>query len=174
MQKAKDLKLSLVSPLDYSFSLRYATKSREEYITFTFRARSVIECKMWYLALYKILPTTAKQTCSPFCEVNIPFLGVQVHLPLAAAASSDEGIRYDITLDDVRDATLAVLRKEGGWDTSKQRTLMREDLDICWRRENRIEWVYWRNSYRDGLRTDLVVGPQLIEQVSIHRRLGTH
>ena len=186
-QYTKNLRLYLHSPLDYTFCIRYPYKaSRDAYITLTFCARSMTLSQEWYLALYKILPDQCKPICSPWCEVNIPMMDLQVRLPLVKILNTDSNnkneLRYDITLDSVKRAVLAILDKkenatisddidhDGVNNSSSSKTMMKtltgENLAMCWTRESRTEWVYWKDSLLDNSAAiNTVISPQHIEQV---------
>ncbi|KAI9316523.1 hypothetical protein BX666DRAFT_251608 [Dichotomocladium elegans] len=158
-------RFGLLSPLDYTFFVRYPiTESRHMAAMFSFRALSVTLCREWYMMLYRLLPENAKPVCSPWCEVHISMLDMQVRLPLWSSQNSD--IRYDITLQSVQEAVLDVLEKDERWSKELASKLgERKDLAMCWTRGNRTEWVYWRNSAQHAhKRIDLVVSPQHIEQ----------
>ncbi|KAI7854563.1 hypothetical protein BDC45DRAFT_129511 [Circinella umbellata] len=182
-QYTKNLRLYLHSPLDYTFCIQYPYKqSGNTYITLTFRARSVTLSQEWYLALYKILPDQCKPVCSPWCEVNIPMMDIQVRLPLVKILDTNShnkhDLRYDITLDSVKHAVLGILDKKEGAIVSGDKStntssnidtmiknFKEEDLAMCWTRNNRTEWVYWKNSLLDNSRAiNTVISPQHIEQ----------
>ncbi|KAI9248810.1 hypothetical protein BDA99DRAFT_445908 [Phascolomyces articulosus] len=170
----KYLRLYLHSPLDYTFCIRYPYKqSREECITLTFRARSMTLSQEWYLALYKILPEQCKPVCSPWCEVNIPMMDLQVRLPLVKMEGGNNNnnnpmdlLRYDISLESVKHAVLAVLEKSQVTNSSTNWSVLdKEDLAMCWTRGNRTEWTYWTHSLLDQSRNiNHVISPQHIEQ----------
>ncbi|ORZ02787.1 Pleckstrin homology domain-domain-containing protein [Syncephalastrum racemosum] len=162
---AKQLHLSLVSPLDYTFSLRFASRKASEFVTFTFQAPSMTLCQEWYLALYRLIPATARRSCPLWCEVHIPLMDTSVRLPLAVGSSSDDNIRYDITLESIRQAVLNVLEHDETWSKLVATQLDRTDLSMCWTRQNRVEWVHWTTALESPRRRiDLVVCPQHIEQ----------
>lgn len=163
---AKQLHLALVSPLDYTFSLRFASRKMSEFVTFTFQAPTMTLCQEWYLALYRFIPATARRSCPLWCEVHIPLMDTSVRLPLTVGSSSDDSIRYDITLESIREAVLNVLEHDETWSKLVTTQLDRTDLSMCWTRQNRIEWVHWTTSVESPRRRiDLVVSPQHIEQV---------
>ncbi|KAI8143282.1 hypothetical protein BJV82DRAFT_612191 [Fennellomyces sp. T-0311] len=156
------LRLYLASPLDYTFCLRYRFRT-EEYVTLTFRARSMTLSQEWYVALYRVLPDHCKPVCSPWCEVHIPLMDLSVRIPLVDADTGE--LRYDITVRHVKDAVLALLEKDQAWATNIQSRLGKENLGMCWTRGSRTEWVYWTHSLSDETApTDLVISPQHIEQ----------
>ncbi|KAI9496221.1 hypothetical protein BDB00DRAFT_758520, partial [Zychaea mexicana] len=163
-QTTKKLRLYLQSPLDYTFCIQYPFKSsHDEYVTLTFRGRSVTLSQEWYVALYRVLPDTCKPACSPWCEVNIPLMDLQVRLPLVDKYTNE--MRYDITLDSVKSAVLAVLEKDEDWAQNVQSRLGKDNIAMCWTRDNRTEWVYWARSLTDERRhINLVMSPQHIEQ----------
>ncbi|KAG2226771.1 hypothetical protein INT45_005736 [Circinella minor] len=185
-QYTKNLRLYLHSPLDYTFCIQYPYKqSGNAYITLTFRARSMTLSQEWYLALYKVLPDQCKPVCSPWCEVNIPMMELQVRLPLVkildtTSNNNKNDLRYDITLDSVKHAVLGILDKKENVTLSGDNSITHtnssnmdimikkfkeEDLAMCWTRNNRTEWVYWKNSLLDKSRAiNTVISPQHIEQ----------
>lgn len=165
-KKPKHLELFLLSPLDYTFCLRYtshATKTPMAY-TLTFKARSFLKCQEWYMQLYDILPPECKRPCPKWCEVYIPAMDLSVNLPLMKVKHSD-----DILIEDVKEAVIAVL-EEAEMDVEAIHEKMAklkstEELGLCWTTKDRAEWVYWKTSSSDPTkRIDWAIGPQSIER----------
>lgn len=165
-KKPKHLELFLLSPLDYTFCLRYtshnAGKTPLAY-TLTFKARSFLKCQEWYMELYDILPSECKRPCPKWCEVYIPMVDLSVNLPLLNVKHSD-----DITIEDVKEAVIAVLEEEENDVERVNEKLAKlkssDELGLCWTAKDRAEWVYWKTSSSDPKkRIDWVIGPQSIE-----------
>ncbi|KAL0080374.1 hypothetical protein J3Q64DRAFT_1246551 [Phycomyces blakesleeanus] len=157
------LRLSLVSPLDYTFCLRYESKSDGEYSSVTFRARTLTLCQEWYMAIYCLLPEVCKTACPLFCEVYVPEIDIRIHLPLIL----DENRLvpcYDITAENVKDVLLAMIHEDQAWANSINEQLGGGMFGLCWTRKDRAEWIYWKNNVDNDSRRDVVICPQSIEK----------
>ncbi|CAO3594836.1 unnamed protein product [Absidia cylindrospora] len=171
------LSLYMLSPLDYTFCLRHTPKGTKSHVTVVFRARSLTLCHEWYVALYRLLPDTARKPFPPECEVYIPSINLRVHLPLIKKRHSHNyhtngnqnqqddwnDSRYCITMDQVKNAVLDLLEKDSEWMVLHGNRLKRSDLSLCWTRKDRAEWIYWKQSVNQTHRSDKVICPQIIE-----------
>ncbi|KAG1413431.1 hypothetical protein G6F58_007497 [Rhizopus delemar] len=159
-RKPKNLELFLVSPIDYTFGIRFSSNTGKipTTIVMTFRAKSFLQCQEWYMQLYKLLPSDAKSPFPSYCEVYIPMLDLILNLPL----EKTEGC-YDVTLADVKEAVIAVV-EEGGYE-GKLSCLDDDELGLCWATKERAEWVHWTySSDNPNQRIDWAICPQSIEQ----------
>jgi hypothetical protein len=130
--------------------------------TLTFKARSYLQCQQWYMALYGLLPDHAKQPVPNWCEVYVPILDLCVHLPLYHQNSDTP--RYDVTLEDVKDAVIEILDEDPCLEFEEK--VGDAELGLCWTFQERAEWVYWqRDAYDAQTRIDMPICPQSIEQV---------
>ncbi|KAI8874802.1 hypothetical protein K501DRAFT_144269, partial [Backusella circina FSU 941] len=157
------LSLFLLSPLDYTFCLRYLSHSGRVPMmhTLTFKARSYLQCQQWYMSLYSLLPNHAKHPVPNWCEVYVPILDLAVHLPLYYHNS--EQPRYDVTLEDVKDAVIEILDEDPCLEFEEK--MGDGELGLCWTFHERAEWVYWKNDVHDPqMRIDMTICPQSIEQ----------
>ncbi|KAI9362212.1 Pleckstrin homology domain-containing protein [Pilaira anomala] len=161
-KKPKQLELYLLSPLDYSFCLRYSANEKSRLpmmATLTFKARSFIKCQEWYMQLYDILPEECKRPLPKWSEVYIPLLDLSVTLPLQHIKHS-----YEVTMEDVKEAVLTVL-EEDALNEKMEKLATRDNLGLCWSTKDRAEWIYWKYSSSDPTRRiDWALGPQSIEQ----------
>ncbi|KAI8994664.1 hypothetical protein BDB01DRAFT_715018 [Pilobolus umbonatus] len=165
--KPERLELFLLSPLDYTFCIRYRSTSRKDpmIVTLTFKARSFIQCQEWYMAIYDRLPATSKHPPPKSCEVYIPLIGISISIPLVHLQKYEE-----VTIESVKEATLTVLEDAQSEDQAFNQKLARilkadnKQWGLCWTINDRVEWVYWTHSTSiPGKRIDLVVCPQSIE-----------
>ncbi|KAI9017961.1 Pleckstrin homology domain-containing protein [Phycomyces nitens] len=157
------LRLSLVSPLDYTFCLKYKSKVEGEYITITFRARSVTMCQEWYMAIYSILPDECRTPCPLFCEVFVPEMDIRIHLPLILNENRLVPC-YDITAENIKDVLLAMIHEDEDFENRVKEQLGRGTFGLCWTRRDRAEWIYWKNNVDNDGRRDVVICPQSIEK----------
>ena len=161
-KKPKLLELFLLSPLDYSFCLRYSSYAGKTpmTITLTFKARSFLKCQEWYMQLYELLPIECKKPCPRWCQVYIPLLDLSVNLPLTNVKHC-----HDINMEDVKEAVMTVLREEEGEDEKMEKLTSMKNLAFCWSTPDRAEWIYWvTSSSNPQKRIDLAICPQSIEQ----------
>ncbi|KAI8984529.1 hypothetical protein BDF20DRAFT_816776, partial [Mycotypha africana] len=179
-KKPKKLELRLLSPLDYTFSLRYQhqatisksslkkSSSSRRIITMIFKAKSFLKCQEWYMKLYDMLPAENKRPIPKYCEVYLPTLDLTVHLPL-----TDDN-RKHMTMEDVKHANL--LHHFVPHDHPFNDTMNEDDYGLCWTLGDRIEWIHWthtpapvqplatNNIIKEQRRMDWAVSPQIIEQ----------
>ncbi|KAI9477739.1 MAG: hypothetical protein EXX96DRAFT_224545 [Benjaminiella poitrasii] len=173
--KPKKLQLYLLSPLDYSFCLRYQTQHSSRIpmmATMTFKARSFLKCQEWYMQIYDMLPNECKHPSPQWCKVYIPLLDLSVNLPLSNVKNSKK-----LTMEDVKETVISVLEEDRDellkrLITNNDMVRMIEedkspsihDLALCWTHEDRAEWIYWTHSSSDPeRRIDTVICPQNIE-----------
>ncbi|KAL9559036.1 hypothetical protein MBANPS3_000599 [Mucor bainieri] len=166
-RKPKRLELFLLSALDYSFCLRFQSYSGHTpmMVTMTFKARSFLKCQEWYMQLYNMLPAENKHPMPESCQVYIPTLDLSVNLPLTKKN------RSAVTMEDVKEATMAILEDEGDLVQrlvrmdAIDRDLSVDDLGLCWTTQDRAEWIYWTHAASDPKkRIDYAICPQNIEQ----------
>ncbi|KAL0139049.1 Pleckstrin homology domain-containing protein [Mucor lusitanicus] len=165
-RKPKRLELFLLSALDYSFCLRFESYSGHTpmMVTMTFKARSFLKCQEWYMQLYTMLPAENKRPLPESCPVYIPTLDLSVNLPLTKRNRA-------VTMQDVKEAVIAVLEDEGDLVQRLVRTdkidrdLSVDDLGLCWTTKDRAEWIYWTHAASNRKeRIDYAICPQNIEQ----------
>ncbi|KAI7907449.1 Pleckstrin homology domain-containing protein [Cokeromyces recurvatus] len=177
-RRPKKLELYLLSPLDYSFCLRYQTYRSSRLpimVTMMFKAKTFSKCQEWYMQLYHTLPNECKRSSPQWCEVYIPLLDLSVNLPLANVSHPNR-----ITMEDVKDTVISVLEEEREEEGNEllNRLVTRSDikhivedqapsiydLGLCWTHEDRAEWIYWTHSSSDPeKRIDTLICPQSIE-----------
>jgi hypothetical protein len=86
-----------------------------------------------------------------------------VHLPLYHQNSDQP--RYDVTLEDVKDAVIEILDEDPCLEFDEK--VGDAELGLCWTFQERAEWVYWQNDAYDAqTRIDMTICPQSIEQVT--------
>ncbi|KAI8051907.1 uncharacterized protein B0P05DRAFT_581906 [Gilbertella persicaria] len=162
-KRPRQLELFLMSPLDYTFGLRYisAMKSVPMAVTLTFKARSFLKCQEWYMQLYNMLPLECKRPPPQWCEVYIPMLDLTVNLPLAHLQDSSS-----ITLEEAKEAVVDILKEEQEESLEKitaKSSQALDDFGFCWTTGDRAEWIYWTHSATHQPMNS-VICPQNIEK----------
>ncbi|KAI8384016.1 hypothetical protein BD560DRAFT_322306, partial [Blakeslea trispora] len=164
-KRPQHLYLFLLSPLDYTFCLRYTSTIKKESmtITLTFKARSFLKCQEWYMQLYHMLPHECKHLPPLWCDVYIPLLDLVVNLPLAHLQDSSR-----ITLGEVKEAVIDIVQEEQEELVQQSAVINKQALSLhnfgfCWTTSDRAEWIHWTRSASEQL-MDSVICPQSIEK----------
>lgn len=164
-KRPQHLYLFLLSPLDYTFCLRYTSTIKKESmtITLTFKARSFLKCQEWYMQLYHMLPHECKHLPPLWCDVYIPLLDLVVNLPLAHLQDSSR-----ITLGEVKEAVIDIVQEEQEELVQQSAVVNKQALSLhnfgfCWTTSDRAEWIHWTRSASEQL-MDSVICPQSIEK----------
>lgn len=147
-------KLSLQSPIDYSWSLSSPEK------VFFFQSNSVHDSQDWYQALYLCLPPRSKKPLPKTFNLTIPDISSIINLPLANL-EPEEGQNVD--LSKVRDSALDLLHRNGlrpsGWNQST--------VGICWKSEqNEMDWVL-KPMNANSNDIAYLIEPRLVEKVNL-------
>ncbi|KAI7868167.1 hypothetical protein BDF14DRAFT_1725154, partial [Spinellus fusiger] len=156
------LRLFLMSPLDSTFCLCYASAADACHVTFVFQARTPSLSQEWYRSLYALLPKHAKLPLPLSCEVYVPAVDLRVHLPLQTATPLPSS--SFVTAQEIKQAVLSVLQQDEIWASITHETLVASELGLCWTHKDRAEWIYWKNTVEGQQRSDSFIGPHSIEQ----------
>lgn len=184
-QNKSELSLFLLSPLDYTFCLQYASKYEKECTTMVFRARSITLCQEWYVAIYKLLSNDSRRPFPRECDIFIPTTSIRIQIPLTNDYQQEQNecqhdSRYHITNDQIKEAVLDLLDDDPIWKKTQNESDHRhynnncdhysenKNVMLCWTHDDRTEWIYWKNSITEDFQIDKFICPQSIEKVYTH------
>lgn len=164
--KDSSVKVSLLSPLDYTIKIEYADAASQKVTTFVIKAKSLCLCVEWYMALYRVLPEADKKPIKPWTEVFVPDLDVKIRIPLQA-----EGIltnELNVTAHSVEKAAIYLLQSDEVWSTMLKKFGGKNQWHLCWTIHDRIEWIPLQYTVGHSIQSDFIIGPQSIEQVMLY------
>lgn len=158
-----DITLSLLSSLDYTIQIEYTHPTSRNVTTTILKAQSQESCMDWYMAIYRMLPTTTAKPILPWVEIFVPSRHVQIRIPL-----QEEGIitnEVNVTAHAVKKAAINLLQSTEQDATETDELEDVQDMGLCWTAGDRIEWIPSHRRLSQILPTQLVISPQSIEQV---------
>lgn len=162
MKFTSSLKLSLFSPLDYTLAL---TELGGGGLLMTiFRPRTVSHTIEWYRILYRTLFLNSVKSIPTTCNVFVPELDVRVFIPL-----EDKDQAYQLTTDYLRKEVMKSLEGIEEWEDVLKGWVIKGELEFCWKRFDRLEWVYLKSNPDGSDRIDWVVTPEFVEGVSVRQ-----
>jgi hypothetical protein len=160
-----DITLSLLSSLDYTIKIEHTHPTSRNVTTTIIKAQTQESCIEWYMALYRMIPNTTTKPILPWIEVFVPSRHVQIRIPL-----QEEGIitnEVNVTAHAVKQAAINLLKSTEQDEAEADELEDVDDMGLCWTSGDRIEWIPSHRQTSQILATQLVIGPQSIEQVSL-------
>ncbi|CAO3667957.1 unnamed protein product [Umbelopsis ramanniana] len=160
--KESSISLSLLSPLDYTIKLEHTDSANRNVTTFVFKARTQSQCTEWYMALYRVLPESEKKPITPWTEIFVPDLNIQIRIPL-----QDEGVvsnEVNVTAQTVEKAAIHLLHNDQTWSELLANISGSQQFGLCWTIQDRIEWIPLAPKHGPVSQSNFIIGPQSIEQ----------
>jgi hypothetical protein len=162
--KEYSINLSLLSHLDYTIKLEYTHSANRNVTTLVIRARTQTQCTEWYMAIYRALPESDKKPITPWTEIFVPDLNIQIRIPL-----QDEGVvsnQVNVTAQCVEKAAIHLLHNDPTWSELLANISNSQQFGLCWTIHDRIEWIPLAPKHDRVSQSNFIIGPQSIEQVT--------
>lgn len=156
----RPVRLTLISPQDFIWSLEYLHYERKSWISFHFLSNKVSEAQEWYMLIYQQLPNIIyyKKLIPSYVDIRLVQQhesSVLIRLPLQLLQHS----QVDIPIENLKSVLMELLNKDLSIPVDHL-----QDIKLCWQPQH-VDIpplnIPWMNEL-----TQLVV-PPLIEQVHL-------
>jgi len=154
---SEDVRLSLYSSLDYTIALRRLSQHDDE--IFLLRSGTYTNNFEWYRELHRLFKRRCVKPLPLMCDVFVPDLDVHVRIPV-----DEYDDAYEMTAEKVKNTALQQLRVVQEWGEILDEWLRSDQVALCWKKYDRLEWIRSNNS-SDTNSKGFIVGPQYIEEV---------
>ncbi|CAO3622529.1 unnamed protein product [Mucor hiemalis] len=147
-------KLSLMSPIDFSWSLT------SSHAAFYFQSNSINVSQHWYRSLYTALPIQSKLALPQNVDLVIPELSTCIRLPVSEFITVED---ENVDLRKVRDSALVLLHRNG----NRPSTWNKRTVGLCWKLLNTsqsesLDWALKPSD--DEHHIAYLIEPRLIEK----------
>ncbi|CAJ0837130.1 4106_t:CDS:2, partial [Entrophospora sp. SA101] len=129
-------RMSLYSTIDYTIAI--TQKLNDGTKIFYLCPKTYPICNEWYQALHNFLPKGSKKEKPNVCEVVVPDFVVEISIPL----EDEEGMVHSLTPKKIIKTVLDELKGIVEWKDVLDEWLRRTELKLCWKRYDRLEWIY--------------------------------
>lgn len=116
------------------------------------------------MAIYRVLPESDKKPITPWTEIFVPDLNIQIRIPL-----QDEGVvtnEVNVTAQTVEKAAIHLLHNDQTWSELLANISGSQLFGLCWTIQDRIEWIPLAPKRGPVSQSNFIIGPQSIEQVA--------
>lgn len=138
----------LASMLEYIIEFTAKT-STNGVVRITMRPRTSKLSRHWYMLLHSLVPQSSKTALPTTIDIKVPDIEMEVRVPIATCLTVTYGQLKEMIMKSMMEDT-AVREIYEKWH-------QHEDVRLCWRYVDRLEWCADEN--------EKVLGPQLVEGV---------